>query len=179
MTGGVWVASYVAPWLAVVVLGLAVVALLRQVGVLHARLRPVGVHFAGEGPKRLAPAPADEVFDYGAAELNVVAFTSPTCTVCAELRPGLAALEAQYADVAVHLVDHSPVTAPTFAAFNVTSTPYVVGVGRDGVVRARGVANTLEQVELMVEEALSKVRTASPRPETVPGPEPLPRGGPP
>ena len=173
MTGGVWVASYVTLWVAVVVLGLAVVALLRQVGVLHARLRPLGVHFAGEGPERLAPAPADEVFDYGAAELNVVAFTSPTCTVCAGLRPGLAALGAQYADVAVHLVDHSPATAPTFAAFNVTSTPYVVGVGRDGVVRARGVANTLEQVEVMVEEALSEVRTAAPQPA------PEPRGGPP
>ena len=167
MSGGVWVASYVMLWAAVVVLGLAVVALLRQVGVLHARLRPLGVHFAGEGPERLAPAPADEVFDYGAAELNLVAFTSPTCAVCAELRPGLAALGAQYDDVAVHVVDHSPVTLPTFVAFNVTSTPYVVGVDRDGVVRARGVANSLEQIEVMVEEALSELRSAS-RPEGAP-----------
>ena len=57
MSGGLWVTSYVLVWITVLGLSVMVVALLRQVGVLHTRLRPLGVHFAGEGPERLAPAP--------------------------------------------------------------------------------------------------------------------------
>lgn len=156
MSGGAWVASYVALWVAVVVLGLAVVALLRQVGVLHTRLRPLGAHFAGEGPERHAPAPGGPLFPYAASTLTLLAFTSPACTICAGLRPGLAALRRDYGHVAVHEIDHGPGTASTFAAFNVTSTPYFVTVDREGVVRGRGVANTLEQIEVMVEESLAE-----------------------
>ena len=42
MTGDVWIVSYVLLWLAVLGLSVMVVALLRQVGVLHTRLRPFG-----------------------------------------------------------------------------------------------------------------------------------------
>lgn len=153
MQGGVWVASYVLLWLAVMALGLAVVALLRQIGVLHTRLRPMGVHFAGEGPERLAPAPLPDRFEYERAGLTLIAFTSPTCQICAGLMPGLRALHDQYRDLAIHQVDHAPATLDVFAAFNVASTPYLVAVDRAGIVRARGVANTLEQIEVMIEEA--------------------------
>jgi len=151
--GGVWIVSYVLLWLAVLVLGLTTVALLRQVGVLHTRLRPVGAHFAGEGPERLAPAPASDVFDYGRSGLTLVAFVSPACQVCAALLPSLRALDHQYADLAVHVVDHAPATAALFRSFNVSSTPYMVTVDNRGIVRVRGVANSLEQVEVMIEES--------------------------
>jgi thiol-disulfide isomerase/thioredoxin len=155
MTGGVWVASYVMLWVAVLVLGLAIVALLRQIGVLHARLRPLGVHFAGEGPPRHAPAPAADVLDYRRARLTVVAFTSPDCEICKRLLPGLHALARQYDDIAVEIVGHDAATAHFFAAFDVRSTPYLVAVDRDGIVQERGVANSLEQVEVMIEESLA------------------------
>lgn len=150
-------ASYVMLWVAVVVLALAVVALLRQVGVLHARLRPLGAHFAGEGPERGAPAPGGSVYAYGDAALTLLAFTSPTCEICAGLAPGLRALRRQYADVALHEIDHGPSTAGVFEAFGVRSTPYFVTVDRSGVVQARGVANTLEQIEVLVEESLAEL----------------------
>lgn len=155
MTGSVWMASYVMLWLVVGVLGFTCVALLRQIGVLHARLRPMGVHFAGEGPERLTAAPPVAGVDYRAARLTLVAFTSPTCEVCARLVPSLRALDEQYDELQLEVVSHGLPTAATFAAFNVTSTPYLVSVDRAGVVRARGVANTLEQAEVMVEESLS------------------------
>lgn len=154
MSGGVWVASYVLLWVAVVVLGLAVVALLRQVGVLHARLQPMGVHFAGEGPELDRPAPAAGPFPYD-APLTLVAFTSPTCEVCARLRPSLDSLDRQYADVRLVEVEQRPDTLATFRAFNVSNTPYFVAVDADGIVRGRGVANSLEQLEELVEEALA------------------------
>ena len=154
MNGSVWVATYVLLWFAVLVLAFAVVALLRQIGVLHARLAPLGVHFAGEGPEldSVAPPLGDDL-PYGERELTVVAFTAPTCEVCAVLRPSLDALRRTYREVRVHVVDLDDRTRPTFDAFNVRSTPYVVAVDRDGLVRGRGVANSLEQVEELMDEA--------------------------
>jgi len=157
MTGGVWIASYVMLWITVGVLGLTVIALLRQIGVLHARLRPLGVHFGGEGPDRLAPAPSVPGIDYSASLLTVVSFTAPGCAVCEHLLPALRALRGQYRDVLVHELLNGPATAPVFAEFRVRSTPYFVAVDRSGIVRGRGVANSLEQIELLIEEALQPV----------------------
>jgi thiol-disulfide isomerase/thioredoxin len=156
MSGGVWVASYVVLWLAVIGLSLLAVALLRQLGVLHARLRPLGVHGANQGPTVGAPAPPSTRLDYGGAPLTLVAFTSDRCDVCRSLVPSLPYLQRDYAD-AVRLVvlDHGPGTAELFSAFNVSATPYFVAVDRDGVVRGGGVANSLEQVEVLVEESLA------------------------
>ena len=157
MHGGVWIASYVLLWVAVVVLGFTCIALLRQIGVLHARLRPMGSHFAGEGPERLSAAPPVAGLDYARAPLTLLAFTSPTCEVCAALVPSLRALSSQYDDLQVHEVAHGPATGAVFDAFNVRSTPYFVTVDRSGTVQLRGVANTLEQVEVMVEESRADV----------------------
>jgi hypothetical protein len=155
VTGGVWIVSYVLLWLAVLGLSVMVVALLRQVGVLHTRLRPLGVHFAGEGPERLAPAPPVPGVDFTAHAITVLAFTSPTCEVCGELLPSLRALERQYAGLELVQLELGERWAPVFTAFGVRSTPYVVTVDRHGVVQGRGVANSLEQVEVLVEEGLA------------------------
>jgi hypothetical protein len=151
VSGGLWVASYVLLWAAVLVLGAAVVALLRQIGVLHARLRPSGVHHAGEGPARDAPAPAVGWFDFDARPLTLLAFTAPDCPVCAALEPSLRRLGRAEPDLALELVRHGPDTAPVFAAYRVSSTPYLVAVDESGIVRGGGIANTLEQVEALLD----------------------------
>ena len=153
MTGGVWIASYVLLWVAVLVLALAVVVLLRQIGVLHARVRPMGVHFAGEGLPEGAPAPAMDRFDFTAARLTLLAFTSPTCEVCAALLPSLRSLRRGYHDVALEVIESDAQTASVFRAYNVSATPYVIAVDADGRVRGGGVANTLEQVEELIDHA--------------------------
>ncbi|HUF32579.1 MAG TPA: thioredoxin domain-containing protein [Acidimicrobiales bacterium] len=160
MSGSVWVASYVLLWLAVLVLAVSVVALLRQIGVLHARLHPLGVHFAGEGPELDRPAPMAAEHRYGEAGATLLAFTAPTCEVCATLRPSLDALRRQYRELAMHVIDLDDTTRPTFSAFNVQSTPYVVAVDREGIVRGRGVANSLEQVEELLLEARQRAESA-------------------
>lgn len=152
MSGGIWVTSYVLLWAAVVVLGFAVVVLLRQIGVLHARLAPLGVHHANRGPVRGDLAPPAGV-DYAAAPRTLLVFTAPDCPVCRELLPSLRALARGYPDVALRVVAHGPDTARVFAAFRVDLTPYLVLVGRDGTVLGGGVANSLEQAELLVEQA--------------------------
>lgn len=157
---GAWLASYVVMWLAVAVLGVTVVALARQIGVLHARIAPMGTHFAGEGPELHSTAPGVGI-DWSSSPLTLVAFTSPTCTVCRELRPSLDALARQDPGLRLHVVDLSELTRPVFDSFSVRSTPYLVAVDRASTVVGRGVANTLEQIEELVREA--RLDTDAPR----------------
>ena len=153
MTGGVWIASYVMLWVAVIVLGVAVIALLRQIGVLHTRVAPMGVHFAGEGPELDQPAPDHGAFDYSAVETTLVAFVSDTCEICRGLHPSLERLGRTDPRLNLRTM-RAEADQPAFATFRVRSTPYLVAVDRDGVVRGRGVANTLDQAE----ELLAEVR---------------------
>jgi thiol-disulfide isomerase/thioredoxin len=150
---GIWLVSYAVLWVLVSLLAFAVVALLRQIGVLHARLAPMGTHFAGEGLDIGVVAP-NLGFDYGRSVLTLIAFTSPTCQICASLKPSLVALRRQYPELVLELVDASESPA-TFDAFKVRSTPYVMTIDRAGKVVGRGVANTLEQIEQLVGESLT------------------------
>lgn len=153
MDGTIWIVSYALLWIAVVVLGLTVVALLRQIGVLHTRVAPMGVHFAGEGPDRDTQAPDTDAYDYSASPYTLVAFTSPTCELCATLVPQLRHMATSYNELDLRTVS-SATHEPTFNAFKVRSTPYLVAVDSAGVVKSRGVANTLDQVEEMLAEFL-------------------------
>ncbi len=54
----------------------------------------------------------------------------------------------------LRLIDHGT-DADTFVDFRVRSTPYVIAIDRHGVVRSRGVANTIDQVEEMLAEVLA------------------------
>lgn len=148
---GPWRIAFVALWVVVALLAVALVALLRQIGVLHQRLAPMGTHFASEGPELDVPAPNVGV-DWSLSTLTILLFTSPTCVLCRELKPSLDAFRRQYRELRVQTVDLDA-EASVFDAMAVRSTPYVVAVDRRGVVRGRGVANSLEQIEELVREA--------------------------
>jgi thiol-disulfide isomerase/thioredoxin len=149
---GPWAASIVVLWMLVAVLGFAVVVLLRQVGVLHARLAPLGAHPAGQGPAVGDRAPLASPAGY-AAPRTLVAFTARNCKACAALRPALTAVEREYDDLALLELELGPDTAATFRAFNVADTPYAVVVDGEGVVQGGGVVNTLEQIEELLDVA--------------------------
>lgn len=153
MSGSAWIVSYVLLWIAVIALGTTVIALLRQIGILHTRVAPMGVHFAGEGPELDAAAPDKAAYDYNSSETTLVAFVSDTCEICARLHPGLERLARAEAALTLRTMDADTDQA-AFAAFKVRSTPYLVAVDTDGMVRGRGVANTLDQAE----ELLAEVR---------------------
>jgi methylamine dehydrogenase accessory protein MauD len=87
-------------WLLVVLLACIVWALVRQIGVLHERIAPVGALMLPQGLKVGEPAPPLEVLDLdgraqliGAARRSgrslLLAFVSPTCPVCKTLLPVL------------------------------------------------------------------------------------------
>lgn len=92
--------SNVLLWLVVVVLALVVLALVRQVGVLHERITPVGALMLAKGLKVGETAPALPLATLQGAPLTVggaradgrsllVMFVSPTCPVCKALLPVL------------------------------------------------------------------------------------------
>lgn len=87
-------------WVSVCVLGLVVVALTRQIGLLHERIAPVGALAVERGPAvgELAAELSVESLDGGnlriggtneEARKTLLFFLSPTCPVCATLLPTL------------------------------------------------------------------------------------------
>lgn len=102
MTPAAWIAM-AALWLIVICLSIAVLALARQIGVLHERLQPVGALTLPKGLTVGQPAPEIEVITIsgeflriGAARPNgtdtLLVFVSPTCPVCKSLLPALRAI---------------------------------------------------------------------------------------
>jgi hypothetical protein len=139
-----WTVSYVALWAAVLVLAALVLALYRQVGVLHLRQGPGhAFEHEAEGLPLGEPAP-----DGTAGRL--VVFTSPDCPICAQIVPGLRALAADHA-IAVERVRYEDDRGrELYTQFLVPGTPYAVYVDAAGYVRAKGTINTLEQLEGLV-----------------------------
>lgn len=140
--------------LAVVALGALVLALYRQVGLLTLRIGPAqgALELPGEGPELGADAPVLDGLRGRDSEL--VAFFSPTCRLCRELLPGVRALARE--GVAVRVVDEGE-DPDAFRAWNVPGSPFAVHLV-DGIVAAKGLVNTLEQLDGLV--ALGTARSA-------------------
>ena len=96
-------------WIAVVVLGLVVVALTRQIGVLYERVAPAGALLQRHGPEVGSAAPVVEAEELGGRTRTVggtrddgrstlLFFLSPTCPVCKTLLPVLRSIVRREAD---------------------------------------------------------------------------------
>ncbi len=132
--------STVVLWLAVVVLAFVVLALMRQIGALHDRIRPVGALSLSGGLKPGQAVPPVVVHDLdqrpvsvsGEAEdgrARLLVFTAPNCPVCAELKETLAAIARQEADwLAVIQVSDGPAAEHEQAAREAARAgiPYVL-----------------------------------------------------
>ncbi|MEM7277686.1 MAG: methylamine dehydrogenase accessory protein MauD [Pseudomonadota bacterium] len=94
------ITSNVLLWIVVIVLSLIVIALARQIGVLHERIAPAGALMTGAGPKVGEAAPevavrtlSGDTLSIGSAhpqqKSTLLFFLSPTCPVCKTLLPVL------------------------------------------------------------------------------------------
>ncbi len=92
-------------WLVVALLAVAVLALARQLGVLHERLAPVGALATTRGPEVGEAAPRLAVLDVAGRSVRIgepdpgglrqlLFFVSPTCPVCKTLLPTVRRLAA-------------------------------------------------------------------------------------
>jgi hypothetical protein len=153
----------------------AVVALIRQVGVLHLRIQPVaGVTGAGGPPygsELQLPATLSELARRDAARF-LVGFVSPTCGICGPLTAAFGRIaKSADADTAVLLViDASEREASEYVrtkgvsflpyiadsaslSDNVPGSPWAVVTDGSGKVIVSGGVNTLDNVEEMLAQA--------------------------
>jgi len=157
-----WIAAFVATWVLLVALAIAVIALARQIGTLHLRLSPLGaLEIDEEGPalgESLPPAPATGpegeplVLGGPTGGDRITMFVSPTCPICERVLPGLPAA-ARAARMTAQVIS-DPGAERRLA---VPGTPYVLVLDRAGVVRAKGTVNTLEQLEGLVDTAERRI----------------------
>lgn len=179
IVSGWWLVSYVILWALVIGLSFLVLALARQIGVLHMRLGPRGaLEIDEEGPPLgEAPEPfeartldGDDITIGGPGDHQLLLFVSPACPVCKQVLPSLvpAARAARMKPVAIVDVDEAParrayahgssgvslVASPEAARrYDVPGTPYAVIFDAVGIVRAKGTVNSLEQIEGLVDTA--------------------------
>jgi hypothetical protein len=147
------------------VLAVVVIALARQIGVLHLRLAPVGaLEVDGEGPPVGEAIEARSSRDRdgtativgGPGPERLVAFVSTTCPICEQLMPSLPAA-ARSAGLVLQAV-----TDPELErAHDVPGTPFLLVLDEMGVVRAKGTVNSLEQVEGLVDTARRRIASAA------------------
>jgi methylamine dehydrogenase accessory protein MauD len=178
MNDALWISNALL-WLAVVALAAVVVALVRQIGVLHERLRPVGALALASGPEVGAAAPRAEAVDLAGTPVAIggpdpdgrdllLFFLSPTCPVCKALLPALASL-ARESGLRVVLASDGPREEhAAFVARERIALPYVLGTALGlayrasklpwaalldgaGVLRAQGLVNTREHLESLLE----------------------------
>lgn len=155
---------------AVVLGGVFLVALMRQVGSLLLLISP-------ENPRPVAGGPeiGSELVVPGTTRgtPTVVTFLAPRCPPCEELVPSLPVLRERYPEVELVAIvalgdDEERMSyaksVGTFARadvpelfeeWHVQGTPFAIALDRDGRVRHRGVANTLDQLETLAEAALA------------------------
>src|SRR5687767_11689740 len=136
-----WMTSYVVLWVLVGVLGVAVVALARQVGILHLRLGPRGaLEVDDEGPplgEAIEPMEAEDldgrpVVVAGPGAERFLLFVSPGCPLCHEVLPSVRAVTRSEGIAALVVADATdPVARPVYGLSDlgapVVAAPEIAG----------------------------------------------------
>jgi methylamine dehydrogenase accessory protein MauD len=171
--------SQVMLWVVVIVLAVAVLALARQVGVLHERIAPVGALALGRGPQTGESAPrltvrtlAGGTVEIGGpvpeGPLRLLFFVSPTCPICKSLLPTVKVFaQSERLDLLLvgdgdedqqrQMAQRQSIEPEHFAnapevgrAFQVAKLPYAVLISAAGVIVAQGLVNSREHLESLV-----------------------------
>ena len=174
--------SQVVLWIVVVILAATVLALARQIGVLHERIAPMGALTIDKGPAIGDAAPVFDLRDMNGASVmlgapsagglsTMLMFVSPTCPVCKKLLPivkSIALNEAQWLRVVFtsdgeeaaqrefvgrHRLETFPMVLSSELGmrYRVGKLPYAVLIDEEGRVRAKGLVNTREHLESIIQ----------------------------
>lgn len=169
--------SLVLLWLAVGILALFLLALARQIGVLHERVAPIGALMLDHGPKVGERAPVFELRDLRGRLTRLggfrgrpllLLFVSSTCPVCKKILP-LALRLAREEKIDLALVGDEQeeklgslaqgleegvlvFNAPEVGqSYKVGKIPYAVLLDPEGIIRAKGLVNNREHLESLME----------------------------
>jgi methylamine dehydrogenase accessory protein MauD len=166
-------------WIVVLGLAVAVLALARQIGVLHERIAPVGALAIGQGPQpgQAAPRVVGRTLDGGGLTIGdlppgavgqLLFFLSPICPVCKQLLPTAKAFATaedldfiavgdgdagQHREMARRfaLDERRFINGPEVGqSYHVGKLPYAVLIARDGLIVSQGLVNTREHLESLM-----------------------------
>jgi hypothetical protein len=140
--------------LAVVALGVVVLALAREVGVLRLAVGPQGaLEVAHEGPEVGARSGLADAFgeDPRPGRLALAVFSSEGCGLCRALAPTVAAF-GNDPRISLRVFDEVA-DADAWAAADVPGSPFAVALDADGTVLAKGTFNNGAQLESVLATA--------------------------
>ncbi len=191
---GLWLVSYVALWILVVVLAVIVLGLVRQLGLIHLRIgeEESGLLKTQEGLELGVSAPDFEATDIvGQTKISlaglrkrpsILVFVSQSCPACQELMPHITEFQkSQNGNVDLILFNRAPIqnslelvknygltfpviaddTGVIFKKYEIQATPFVYHVDKSGVVKQRGVVNSSEGLEALLNNNSSSETTAA------------------
>lgn len=187
--------SNIVLWVVVIALSLLVLALARQVGILHERVAPAGALQPTSGPKvgeltsrlELKTLAGSQVVIGGANSSDLatfILFISPTCPVCKSLVPTARSLiqseksrmqlmfASDGADTDRELAQHKSyvtdlhisdypyiISQQLGMTYEVSKLPFAVLIGSDGTLKSKGLVNTREHMESLIEAMDSGIST--------------------
>jgi uncharacterized membrane protein YphA (DoxX/SURF4 family) len=137
----------------VVVLGVALLALAREVGMLRVAMDPrsAALEVPHEGPEVGARTTLAERFELTPGRLGLAVFSSDGCGLCRALDPDVRALGA---DPRLELQRFDELRdADAWAAADVPGSPFAVALDADGTVLAKGTFNSGAQLESVLAAA--------------------------
>ena len=166
-------------WIVVILQGLVILALARQIGVLHDRVAPAGALINGAGPGVGEQSPRIEVHALAGNAITVggklaagkallMLFVSSTCPICKKLIPiakhfarseRLDVLFVGDADPAeqrkliaqFELDEHCFVNGPEVGmTYRIDKLPYAVLLDDAGMIAAKGLVNSREHFESLI-----------------------------
>jgi methylamine dehydrogenase accessory protein MauD len=174
MTWSIWLL-----WGVVIILAFTVLALARQIGVLHERVAPAGALMGGSGPGVGEPSPKLEVHalagnavtvggSLAAGRALLMLFVANTCPICKKLIPvaqdftkteRLDVLFVGDGDAAEQrkLIAQFGIDGRRFVngpeiglAYRVDKLPYAVLLDNEGLISAKGLVNSREHLESLI-----------------------------
>lgn len=174
------IVSNVLLWVAFLGVTVVMLGLMRQVGLLHERSSPMGAMITDHGPDIGDKAPELDLTDFAGRAVKIggpsadgrqtlLMFTAPTCPVCDKLFPIIKSIARAEKISVVMISDGAPeehrrfldshelgeiryvVSAEAGMAFQVGKIPYGVLLDPQGVIRAKGLTNTREHLESLLE----------------------------
>ena len=178
--GATFQITYVLLWGAVLLLAVTVLFLGRQVGVIYQRIGPSGAMMANPGPELNASVERTTVQDIDGQPVTIggrrqrrllIIFVAPGCPSCAELASGIRAIsqhERTSLDVILvslgldvmkhqefrtrHALTRLPyVLSPEVREkMNITTVPYALLLDGEGILRSKGIVNSLSHLESLL-----------------------------
>jgi uncharacterized membrane protein YphA (DoxX/SURF4 family) len=145
----------------ILLLGAAVLALAREVGLLRLRLGgDSALEIPDEGPPIGERIGLIERFrPDGRARFALAVFSSDGCRLCRSLEPVIAAFRHDPL-VAVEVFDEAR-DADVWRELEIPGSPFAIALGRDGAVRAKGTFNSYAQLESILATAERRLVEAS------------------